>query len=629
MVVRNALGRLAGWAAGRAIAPNSLTGISLLLALCAAAWFSGGPGGDAGRGLIAMGGWLLVMTAAGRLAAFTPRQSAAPGRSAVRAAVRAGTAPDDSTDWLVLPDVVWLDDEPAGSGSGHEGPPDGSQVRGWPGDRTPAGGVPAGGVPGDAGPSSAGPSSAGPSSAGPSSAGPSSAGPSSAGPSSAGPSSAGPSSADVSDGAESVAGARGFGWLSAVCAVAAECAIYGGMAAGGRPTALIGMWPLAVMTVISVAVAELLGACRVAAVDAGRCRELGRSPELRRWTGWLLSPPVGARALLAGAGLAVGGPQAALFTVLAVEVASVVSTVAMLARIALPGPWPGGSPVPGAGLVSGHAPGGSPGTITRTPGPRVTAIVGVTGSQGTTSAVRIITTTAAETAAAEAGAPVPGALDVVLALRDDGRAARWAGRLVQGNLIPLPPALAGLIATAMLAALGLRGLPGFIAMTPPVVMMLAAPGSSHPHDGRFDWLVPVLLALAQYVYLGALGFALAVPGPVIFSVCALTFLWYASVTAEARAVAVRQAAGHQAVARQAGAGGTAEAGGVAGESDIVAASAGPGPRIGWETRLFVAGLAATFGLATFGYLGLATYLGVLICRKVLIGYLIPREEDRR
>ena len=111
--------------------------------------------------------------------------------------------------------------------------------------------------------------------------------------------------------------------------------------------------------------------------------------------------------------------------------------------------------------------------------------------------------------------------DVVLALRDDGRAARWAGRLVQGNLIPLPPAMAGLIATAMLAALGLRGLPGFIAMTPPVVMMLAAPGSSHPHDGRFDWLVPVLLALAQYVYLGALGFALAVPGPAdLLALCA-------------------------------------------------------------------------------------------------------------
>ncbi len=120
---------------------------------------------------------------------------------------------------------------------------------------------------------------------------------------------------------------------------------------------------------------------------------------------------------------------------------------------------------------------------------------------------------------------------MILALRDDGAAARWAGRLVQGNLIPLPPALAGLVATAMLAALGLRHLPAFIALTPPVVMMLAAPGSSHPHDSRFDWLVPVLLAAAQYVYMGSLGFSLALPGPIVFSLCAILAIWYTSNTA--------------------------------------------------------------------------------------------------
>jgi len=87
-----ALRGLAGWAAGRAIAPNSLTGISLLLALCAAAWFSGGPGGDRTRGLIAMGGWLLVMTAAGRLAAFTQRQSGRQsGRPEARTTARTGS----------------------------------------------------------------------------------------------------------------------------------------------------------------------------------------------------------------------------------------------------------------------------------------------------------------------------------------------------------------------------------------------------------------------------------------------------------------------------------------------------------------------------------------------------------
>jgi hypothetical protein len=183
--------------------------------------------------------------------------------------------------------------------------------------------------------------------------------------------------------------------------------------------------------------------------------------------------------------------------------------------------------------------------------------------------------------------------DVVVALRDDGAAARWAGRLVQGNLIPLPPALAGLVATSLLAVLGARDLAGFIVLTPPVVMMLAAPGSSHPHDRRFDWLVPVLLALAQYVYMAPLGFGLGIPGPVIYSACALIFLWYTSVIAEK------------------------------------IAGSGPGTSIGWETRMFAIGLAATFGLGTFGYVGLATYLGVLICRKVMTGYPAPREEDRQ
>ena len=191
-------------------------------------------------------------------------------------------------------------------------------------------------------------------------------------------------------------------------------------------------------------------------------------------------------------------------------------------------------------------------------------------------------------AASRGTADLPG----VLALRDDGAAALWAGRLVQGNLIPLPPALAGLIATAMLAALGLRDLHGFIAVTPPIVMMLAAPGSSHPHDGRFDWLVPALLALAQYVYLGALGFAVSVPGPVIFSACALTAMWYASLAAGGRA-------------RGAAAG------------------------VGWEVRLFLTGLAVTFGLGVFGYLGLAAYLGVLLIRQAAIRYLTRTEDDRQ
>jgi hypothetical protein len=538
-----------------------LSGISLLFALCAAAWFSGGAH-DGGTGMIAMAGWLLVLVAARGLAAYMGRQpagaSAPAGRAAMaQATVRAGTA-------------------------------------------------------------------------------------------------------------------SGFEWLSAVCAAAAECAIYGGMAAGSHPTILIGIWPLAVTTVISIAISELLGACWRAALGAGDPGESDRIAVVRRWTGRILGLPPELRGLLALLAFAVAGAPAALFAVLALEVVSVVTAITMLGKIA-PARWRAirpatGSAVPaepalvrpatarstaaGSKRAGASTTAGAPASSAEAPSTRVTSIVGVAGSPGATGAVRLIaagtrgaagegedpaassiagasraagpsrtaeaggTAEAARQARAACADVAPDAAvqpaagqattqDVILALRDDGAAARWAGRVVQGNLIPLPPAVAGLIATAMLAALGLRNLPGFIALAPPVVMMLAAPGSSHRHDGRFDWLIPVLLALAQYVYLATLGFALAVPRPVVFSACALILVWYAGVIASAG----REGAG------PAGPG-----------TGPAAAGAGPGGArpaqgafLGWETRMFAVGLATMLGLATFGYLGLAAYVGVLICRRVMTG----------
>src|SRR5258708_35973268 len=55
---RRSSGWLASWAVGRSISPNTLSGISLLLALCAAAWFSGGAH-DGGKGIVARLRWLL------------------------------------------------------------------------------------------------------------------------------------------------------------------------------------------------------------------------------------------------------------------------------------------------------------------------------------------------------------------------------------------------------------------------------------------------------------------------------------------------------------------------------------------------------------------------------------------
>jgi hypothetical protein len=188
---------------------------------------------------------------------------------------------------------------------------------------------------------------------------------------------------------------------------------------------------------------------------------------------------------------------------------------------------------------------------------------------------------------APAGERAGHGLAALVACRDDGMLARCIGRLVRGQIVPLPAALAGLAAASALAVLGLRNLPGLIALAPLVVMLLAAPGSSHRHDGPFDWLVPAVLQGGQYVYIAALGFASGVAGPLIFSLCAT--------------IAIRSAAA------------------AAGEADT---------GMGWEGRMLAAGLGAVLGLATLTYLALSVYLGVLICRKALT-YLVPAEGSRR
>jgi hypothetical protein len=542
--VRRVLSWLATRAVDRSLAPGSLAGLSVLFAVCAATWFSGGGQQHGARGLLAMTGWLLFLMAARGLAAYKDRgHSRQPGSEPAWPA-------DGGTDWLVLPAATWADKTPVGPGAEAE--------------------------------------------------------------------------ESLTDPAGT--GALGFGWLATVCAAAAECAIYGGMAAGIGQKAPFGAWPLAVLTVSVIAITDMLGACRSAALTPQRREQLTRNPVLRA-TGALLRVPPALRGLIAFTGYAVSGPQMALLAVCGLEAIAMAATIATL-----------GTVIPSARRARAVPPVRSapaqptPGTSKRKPasgGATITAIVGVSGSPGETTSVRYTTTPSPAWTAASRTAARPSRTDrggyvsaaaaprsftvgptadgraMILALRDDGAAARWAGRLVQGNLTPVPPALAGLIATALLAALGLRHLPSFIALTPPVVMMLAAPGSSHPHDSRFDWLVPVLLLAAQFVYLGPLGFSLALPGPIVFSLCAVLAIWYASNTAIVT--------GHR-------------LGSLPGSGTV--SWVGWGAGLGWETRMFVIGLGATFGLATFGYLGLAAYLGVLICREVLTGYLVLREEDR-
>lgn len=195
------------------------------------------------------------------------------------------------------------------------------------------------------------------------------------------------------------------------------------------------------------------------------------------------------------------------------------------------------------------------------------------------------------TGAAATGGGLAGDL---AASRDDGPLAWRIGRVVQGQLMPLLPVVAGVTVTAMLAALGMRNLPGVLLITPAVAMLLAALGAGHPHDGRFDWLVPPLLQAGQYVYLAAVGFALGVPPPATFALIAVIALHHLDLLHRHRY------------------------------------GISPGPRVnaaglGWEGRMLVAGAAGILGIEAFVYVALAVYLAVLFGWDSITRWLAVRE----
>ncbi|KUP96249.1 DUF5941 domain-containing protein [Thermobifida cellulosilytica] len=119
-------------------------------------------------------------------------------------------------------------------------------------------------------------------------------------------------------------------------------------------------------------------------------------------------------------------------------------------------------------------------------------------------------------------------------LRDDGHLSTGIGTLVQGALPPVLPAFAGILVMGVLLVAGFGDLTGVTLFAPAAALLLSGVASAHPHDGRFDWVVPPLLHGAEYLYLFALGYGAGVPGPLVFALVALVVLHHGSTVLRAR-----------------------------------------------------------------------------------------------
>jgi hypothetical protein len=178
--------------------------------------------------------------------------------------------------------------------------------------------------------------------------------------------------------------------------------------------------------------------------------------------------------------------------------------------------------------------------------------------------------------------------------------------MVRGNLLPLPPAVLGLAATAVLAYTGLRSLPVVLVMAPALIMVLvAAPGSSNRHAGRLDWLVPPVLLGWQCLYVATVGQAEGVPGPITFVLVGALLLRYADLASPGSPVQLARPLQAGQPRRELG------------------------TALGWEGRMLLLGLGAAIGIATYAYLALTLYLVLLVGAKILASCLRPSRAGGR
>ncbi|MDT0304564.1 DUF5941 domain-containing protein [Streptomonospora wellingtoniae] len=175
-------------------------------------------------------------------------------------------------------------------------------------------------------------------------------------------------------------------------------------------------------------------------------------------------------------------------------------------------------------------------------------------------------------------------------LRDDGHLSTAMGRIVAGALPPLPPTLAGALVAGVLMATGLDHLAGITLFAPVAALLLSGVASGHPHDGRFDRLVPPLLRATEYLCLLALGYGSGVGGPLVFVLLAAVALHHTDAVHRTRT-------------------------GLRPPARVMRAM------LGWDGRMLVLAAGGALGWLPFAYGVLTGYLAVLLVWEATTSWL--------
>jgi hypothetical protein len=177
----------------------------------------------------------------------------------------------------------------------------------------------------------------------------------------------------------------------------------------------------------------------------------------------------------------------------------------------------------------------------------------------------------------------------LVAYRDDGPIAHALGRLTRGQLPPLPPLLVAAIVTLILLITGVYEQGGPALLAPVLVLLLAGPGSAHPHTGRLDRAAPTIIRMIEYGYLATLGFSHGVSKPLVYAlICILAYHHYDTT--------------YRTPQRPWPATWVIRAG------------------LGWDGRILIAGLGALTHTAPLLYLVLTSYLGVLFAAESIYSW---------